>query len=76
MNPITIKLAYLIDLGETVSLFGFDPVSGLPTTIHVDHRPWHDAVKAARVGASKAYLARGLIVWLNIDNASAAETVQ
>jgi hypothetical protein len=62
MDPIEMKLAYVVDVGEVVSLFGFDPQTGSPTAVYVEHRPWEEALQRLRAAPSTgtAFVAKGL----------------
>lgn len=40
MQPLRIRIERIVDFTELVSLVGVDIQTGLPVTVHVDHRPF------------------------------------
>jgi hypothetical protein len=69
MNSIKLRVEYVVDRGEVVSLLGVDEESGGHATIHLDHRPWAAVWRdTARNGPAKAaYAARDVTLQVTFE---------
>jgi hypothetical protein len=78
MQPFQLRVSRIIDFGVIVSLTGIDDRTGMPVTLHIDHRPfsfwgvWHKAGSLQPI----EYAADGLILHLDMLPAGDADTVR
>ncbi|HWE45768.1 MAG TPA: hypothetical protein VG407_07045 [Caulobacteraceae bacterium] len=65
MEPLKLKLAYVIERGKVVTLLGVDDKTGLQTAVHIDTRPleqvWSE-LNSASDGPQRTFEAKDLNV--------------
>ena len=79
MRPLRIRIERIVDFTELVSLVGIDIETGLPVTIHIDHRPFAEVCRKLQhdgLPEPIEYAADRLILHLDMRPAVGAGTAQ
>ena len=79
MQPLRIRIERIVDFTELVSLVGIDIETGMPVTIHVDHRPFTEVYPKLQQGGLPdpiEYAAERLLLRLDMLPAGNADTAR